>query len=135
MKNYELDLFDPFMGFDSFFKPSTLERKDNRLMRADVRELENSYAIDLEVPGVDKKNVSIDLTDGYLNITAKNEKCENEESKKYIRQERHFGQITRSFYVGDVSEKDIQAKMENGILTVSVPKETKHEEKKFIEIK
>lgn len=126
------DLFDDIFG-DPFFK-----KNDNKMMKTDIRELDNNYIIDIDLPGFNKENIKIDMTDGYLTIVASMENENNEEEKgTYVRRERYFGKCSRSFYVGDnISEEDIKAKFKNGILTLEIPKETKKElpEKKYIEI-
>ena len=103
------------------------------LMKTDVRETENSYELDIDLPGFKKDEVSIDLKDGYLTISAAKGLDKDEEDKKgkYIRQERYAGACSRSFYVGKgVEPEEIGAKFENGILEISVPKETKKPEVK-----
>ena len=100
------------------------------LMKTDVKETDSSYELDIDLPGYKKEDVNAKLTDGYLVISAstsseKNEGDENatEENGKYIRRERFFGSCSRSFYVGeDITEEDIKARFENGVLKISVPK-------------
>ena len=95
-------------------------------MKTDVRETDNSYELDIDLPGFKKEDVSLKLDNGYLTISASKglEKDEKEKKDgKYIRRERYEGQCSRSFYVGDgVQAKDVNAKFEDGILKVSVPK-------------
>ena len=103
------------------------------LMKTDIRETEDSYELDVDLPGFKKDEVSIDLKDGYLTISAAKGLDKDEEDKKgkYIRQERYAGACSRSFYVGKgVEPEEIGAKFENGILEISVPKETKKPEVK-----
>lgn len=127
------DLFDDVFN-DQFFKGN-----ENKMMKTDIRESENSYTIDVDLPGYTKDNIKVDITDGYLNINAKMEENDDKEEKgKFIRRERFFGECSRSFYIGDdISEEDIKASFKNGILSLEIPKvdETKKEqEKKYIEI-
>jgi HSP20 family molecular chaperone IbpA len=91
-------------------------------MKTDIKETENGYVMDVEIPGFDKKDVNVSLKDGYLTITA--EKTETDEDKKhnYIRRERSSS-LSRSYYVGDVSNESVKAKYENGILSIEIPKE------------
>ena len=95
-------------------------------MKTDVRETDNSYELDIDLPGFKKEDVSLKLDNGYLTISASKglEKDEKEKKDgKYIRRERYEGQCSRSFYVGEsVQAKDVNAKFEDGILKVSVPK-------------
>ena len=106
------------------------------LMKTDVRETENSYELDVDLPGFKKDEIQVDLKDGYLTIQAAKGLDKDEEDKKgkYIRQERYVGgqeryvgSCSRSFYVGDVEPQDISAKYEDGILKLSMPKQVKKE--------
>ena len=95
------------------------------IMKTDVRETENSYELDIDLPGFKKDEVQVDLKDGYLTIQAAKgvDKDEGEQNGKYIRQERYAGACSRSFYVGEALQpEDIQARFEDGILRLSVPK-------------
>ena len=88
------------------------------LMKTDVRELEGSYELDIDLPGFKKDEVTVELKDGYLTIQAAKglDKDKSDKKGKYIRQERYVGSCSRSFYVGDhVEAKDIGAKFEDGI--------------------
>ena len=111
------------------------------LMKTDVREHEDGYELDIELPGFHKDEVQLSLENGYLNITAakgldKDEK--DKKSGKLIRQERYAGSMSRSFYVGEeLTEEDIKAKLEHGVLSLQIPKkEAKPQlpEKKYIAI-
>ena len=98
------------------------------LMKTDVRELDGSYELDVDLPGFKKDEVNLELKDGYLTIQAAKglDKEEPEKKGKYIRQERYAGACSRSFYVGEhVEPEDIRAKFENGILQISLPKAAK----------
>lgn len=99
------------------------------LMKTDVRETENTYEMDIDLPGFKKDEISVELKDGYLTIRAAKGLDKDEEDKKgkYIRQERYAGACSRSFYVGDLESKDISAKYEDGILKLSMPKQAKKE--------
>ena len=100
------------------------------LMKTDVKETENAYEIDIDLPGFKKDEIQIELKDGYLTVSAEKGLDKDEEDKKgkYIRKERYAGALSRTFYLGEeIREEEIKAKFENGILSVSIPKE---EEKK-----
>ena len=99
------------------------------MMKTDVRETEDTYEVDIDLPGFKKDEISVDLKDGYLTISAAKglDKDEKDKKGKYIRQERYAGACSRSCYVGDVESKDVSAKYEDGILKISVPKESKKE--------
>ena len=95
------------------------------MMKTDIREKDDSYELDVDLPGFKKDEIKVQLKDGYLTLSAAKGLDKDEQDKKgnYIRRERYAGTLSRSFYVGDaVSEEDIHAKYENGILKLSVPK-------------
>ena len=99
------------------------------LMKTDVRETEDSYELDIDLPGFKKDEINVDLKDGYLTISAAKglDKDEKDKKGKYIRQERYAGACSRSFYVGDVEPEDVSASYEDGILKLSMPKQAKKE--------
>ena len=95
------------------------------LMKTDVRETDSSYELDVDLPGFKKEDIQAQLKNGYLTISASKslDKDETDKEGRYIRQERYTGQCSRTFYVGDaVTQNDIRAKFEDGILKLSVPK-------------
>ena len=100
------------------------------MMKTDVKETEKGYEVDIDLPGFKKDEIQIELKDGYLTVSAEKGLDKDEEDKKgkYIRKERYAGALSRTFYLGEeIREEEIKAKFENGILSVSIPKE---EEKK-----
>ncbi len=137
-------LFDDFMDFpfekEFFSHRNPLCGKHARnIMKTDIRELDKSYEMDIDLPGFKKDDVSAKLENGYLTITAAKglDKDEKNDQGVYIRRERYAGQCSRTFYVGeDVKQEDIKAKFEDGILKVTVPKvePKKVEDKKYIAI-
>lgn len=118
--------------FDNFFVDKSYAN-----MKCDVYEKGGNYYIEMDIPGFDKNDISIELKDSYLTITAekKNESSEEDKEKKYIRQERSYGKYQRSFYVGDIDTESIDAKFNNGILEVVIPKKENVDNKKIIDIK
>ena len=94
------------------------------LMKTDVRETDTGYEVDIDLPGFKKDEISVELKDGYLTVSAAKGLDKDEKKKgRYIRQERYAGQCSRSFYVGEsVKPKDVHAKFEDGILKLSLPK-------------
>lgn len=120
------DFFNNFLSdpFDfGFF--GTDENKASSLMKTDVKETPTAYQLDVDLPGFKKENIEVSLDDGYLTINAHTEKDSEDKEKdgSYLRKERFEGSCRRSFYVGDeISEKDITAKFDNGILKINVPK-------------
>ena len=142
------NLFDDFDSwFDApvekrfFGKKNPLYGKHAKnLMKTDVREKKDSYEVDIDLPGFKKDEITAELKDGYLTISAAKglDKDEKDKEGKYIRRERYAGDLSRSFYVGkDLTEKDIHGKYENGILMLDIPKkapEKKPEEKRLVTI-
>ena len=131
---------DNFDLFDDIFTDPFFKRNDNKLMRTDIKEHDDNYVISVDLPGYDKENIKVDITDGYLTVSAKTDSENNEEEKgKYVRRERYFGECSRSFYVGDdISVEDVDASFKNGTLIMEIPKmDSKKElpEEKYIEIK
>ncbi len=135
-------LFDDF--FDSV-RPARelmkIQTPATGIMKTDVKETENGYELEIDLPGYTKEDVKGEIKDGYLTIsatTSKNNDEKDEKTGRYIRRERYYGSCSRSFYVGEeVTEEDIKAKFENGILKVCIPKKEAQpqvEEKKFIAI-
>ena len=126
---------DDWMNFpfnDEFWgKKNPLYGKHaQNMMKTDIRETDGSYELDVDLPGFKKDEIQIELKDGYLTVSAEKGLDKDEEDKKgkYIRKERYAGALSRTFYLGEeIREEEIKAKFENGILSVSIPKE---EEKK-----
>ena len=119
---------DPFFERDERFKP----------MSTDIIEKDNEFEYHIELPGFKMEDIKIELRDGQLFINAKNERHdEQKKGGKVIRQERFYGEMSRSFYVGEgVTEKDIDATFKDGVLLLKVPKKEPIEpEKKYIAIK
>ena len=95
------------------------------IMKTDIKEHDGGYELDIDLPGFKKDEITIDLDNGYLTISAAKglDKDEQDKKGKYIRRERYAGAVQRSFYVGDaVTEEDVKAKFEDGILRLSIPK-------------
>ena len=130
------NLFDDFFNDDFSMFPAMTGRNPlygkhaKNLMKTDVRETENTYELDIDLPGFKKDEVQLDLKDGYLTISAAKGLDKDQEDKKgkYIRQERYAGACSRSFFVGEgIEPRDVSAKFEDGILRVSLPKQVKKE--------
>ena len=123
--------------FDDFF--TTDSQGTSSVMKTDIVEKDGNYELSIEMPGVKKEDIQMELKDGYLNVTASHNTNTEDKDKegRIIRQERVSGSYSRSFYVGnDVRTEDVKASLDNGELIVTVPKEApkKIEENKFIPI-
>ncbi|OUO30541.1 heat-shock protein Hsp20 [Lachnoclostridium sp. An298] len=100
-------------------------KNSNRVMKTDIREHDTGYELDIDLPGFKKDEISVELENGYLSISAAKglDKDEQDKQGKYIRRERYAGAMQRSFYVGDhITQEDIKARFEDGILRLSIPK-------------
>ena len=128
MRKYYLDsIFDDFMEPSVSFDP----------MKCDIYEKDGAYHIEADIPGFKKDEISVECEDGYVTILAEKtlENEEKDEDRKYLKRERNYSKTTRKFYVGDIESDKIEAKYENGILNIVVPKQEKLPNKKTIEIK
>lgn len=141
---YGENMFDDLFDNSFFGSHNPLFGKNTRnLMKTDIRETDDAkaYRLAVDLPGFKKDEISLDLRDGYLTISAEKglDKDEKEkESGRYIRKERYAGACSRSFYVGeDITEEDIKAEFKHGLLKLFVPKKEAKpavEQKKTISI-
>lgn len=117
-----------------------MPKPNSLLMKTDIREKDGSYELDIDLPGYKKKDISVEIKEGYLTISAskESETEDKDERGTFIRKERFSGKSSRSFYIGeDVNDDDIKAKFEDGVLKIIAPKkieQPKVEEKKTITI-
>ncbi len=119
--------------FGDMFDDPFFTNNDSKMMKTDIKENDNNFELEIDLPGFKKDDIKMSIDDGYLTINAKQEDNKDEKDKhgKYVRRERYFGECSRSFYVGD----DIKYK--NGTLRVEIPKKEEKEklpDKKYIEI-
>lgn len=138
------NLFDDWMDFpferELFGKRNPLYGKHAKnMMKTDVRETDNTFELDIDLPGFKKEEINVQLKDGYLTITASKGLDKDERDKKgnFIRQERYVGSMSRSFYIGNsITDEEVHAKYEDGILKLIVPKNEPKavEENGYIEI-
>ncbi len=132
-RTYGFDLFDEF-----FNTPGFRDYSVRNFMKTDIREKENEYVLEIDIPGYSKEDIHLELDNGYLSVSAKRSSSSEEKDEKgnIIHQERFRGECSRSYYIGEnTAQEDIHASYDNGILTISFPKETKKiPEKKTIEI-
>ena len=128
------DLFDdyPFRSLENVDR-KLYGKHAGREMLTDVKEHEDHYEVEIDLPGFKKEEITIELNEGYLTITASKGLDEDEKNKKgkIVRQERYAGVMQRSYYVGEqITTEDIKAKYEDGVLKLEIPKK---EEKKLPE--
>lgn len=108
--------------------------KDSNEFKCDVYEKNDKCYIEIDVPNVKKEDILIEYNNEYLNINIKKNNYNDDEDKNYIRRERIYKEQSRSFYIGKVDEKDINAKFNNGNLIIEIPKTNENNTKKIIEI-
>lgn len=123
------DMVESF--FNNFGSMSNMEL--NRF-KTDIKENEDKYIVEAELPGIDKNNIDIELEDNYLTITAENNEVVEEEKDSYIRRERRSGKFQRCFYVKDINQDEIEANFDNGILELKLPKENPGTNRRKIDI-
>lgn len=134
MRNYLPDMFDDFDVFDRDFfgrKNPLFGHHEKELMKTDIRDHTDHYEMMVDLPGFKKEDIQIQMNNGYLTINAEKgiDKKENGEDGSVIRQERYVGALSRSFYIGkDIDQKDIHAKLDGGVLEITVPKKVDQEE-------
>jgi HSP20 family protein len=128
-------MFDLFFGdkfYDDFFAPVTGSVGEMSSWRpaVDIIEKDDKYLITAELPGVDEKDVSIEIKDGVLTLKGERNKEYTEESDNVYRCERSYGSFMRSFNIADVNEEKIDAQYKDGILKIELPKAEQKKPKK-----
>ncbi|MCM1131571.1 MAG: Hsp20 family protein [Roseburia sp.] len=110
------NLVDDFQNFfmDSFFS--------NKALKTDIVETENSYVLKVDLPGVDKKDINLDFNNQYLTLSVNQEEDKEDKNQHYIRKERSRYSYSRSYYLDKADETNIKAKLDNGILTITIGK-------------
>ncbi len=127
------NLFDDWFGFPVFPELHDVDRKlygkhAPREMKTDVREHDDGYELDIDLPGFKKDELTLHLENGYLTVSAAKglDQDKTDKKGKFIRQERYAGAMQRSFYIGaDITEEDIKAAFKHGVLTLNIPKKEK----------
>ncbi|MBQ7973859.1 MAG: Hsp20/alpha crystallin family protein [Clostridia bacterium] len=125
-ESYDSALFQPF--WDEFFWDRPFRRELSSLqncMRTDIEETEGGYLFKIEAPGLQRKDLNIGFERGYLTVAVNKIGANKTGQNKYLRRERVISACSRSFYVGDIDQNQINASLQDGILTISVPKEVK----------
>lgn len=124
------DFFSPILR--NFFDDDFFSSMDvmNGGFRVDLKETEDNYLIEADLPGVKKDAIDIDFNNNYLVISAKRDNAVEEKKENYVRRERHYGELKRSFYIDNVDESKIDASFKDGVLKVVLPKLNKGDIKK-----
>lgn len=129
--------FDSFQNMlDDFFTDSWPFRRSLMAdtFKVDVQDNRTEYLIEAELPGVKKEDISIALNEGRLNISVNKDETVEEKDKNYIHRERRYTSMSRNIVLGDADAANIKAKLDNGVLTVTVPKKTKPDNSVIIDI-
>ncbi len=117
--------------FNSFFNGGIFSKD----MKTDIEERENEYIVNIDVPGVDKKDINLSFDDGYLTISVEHNNEKEDSNKSYIRKERSSLSMSRSYFLEYGDENNIKAKLNDGVLHIQIGKiESKIEQKKTISI-
>ena len=129
----------PFGTFSTDVDHKLYGKHAARVMKTDLKEQDEGYELSIDLPGFKKDQIDLQLQNGYLTITATKGVEEDEKNKKgkIVHQERYSGSMSRSFYIGEsLTEEDVKAKFEDGVLTLEFPKEKaiKLPERKTIQI-
>jgi len=126
--------FEDFYNMLDDFFSDTWSPRNIGGFKIDVRENEKEYKIDAELPGVGKEEINLEMNDGHLLIKVDHEENKNEEKENYIHKERRFSSMQRSVYLAAAKGDGIGARLEDGVLKITVPKEEKKENLRRIEI-
>ncbi len=124
--NEEVDVYNPWRALEEFERNFWNRSDDNLGFKVDIKDNGDAYVLEADMPGFEKKDIKIDIENGYLTISGerKNEVDEKDDKGNYIRMERSYGSFSRSFDVSNVNEDDIKAEYTNGVLKLNLPKKT-----------
>ncbi len=114
------------MFYDSLF-----DDFDVKGMEADVYLKDGNYHVEIDIPGYNKEDINVECHKGNITISAEHEEKEDDEEKKYIRHERKYRKLERTFYLGDINEDNIKAEYKNGTLHLTIPEKTEVEKKQI----
>lgn len=127
--------FEDFYNvLDDFFSDTWSPRRTKDIFKVDVQETDQEYLIEAELPGISKDEIKLSMNDGNLVIAAQRKENIDEENKSYIHRERRLCSMSRSVYLGDANAEGINAKLEDGILKITVPRQERKDHTKQIEI-
>lgn len=124
------DFFAPFLK--SFFNDDLFSGTNNAYMnfKVDLKETEDNYLVEAELPGIKKEDIDVDFDNNYLVISAKRDDMVEDKKESYVRRERHYGQFKRSFYIDNADAGKIEASFSEGVLKITLPKLNKLNERK-----
>lgn len=125
------DFFSDFLR-DDFFSPTFV---GGNSFKVDLKEDDNNYTIDADLPGIKKEDISLEYDNNYLTISAKRDETVENKDDDFVRRERTYGEFKRSFYIDNVDENTVDASFTDGVLKVTLPKKEKGIQRKLIDIK
>lgn len=120
--DYFTKLYTNFFDDDFFNSMSEFDNATEGNLRVDLKETDNNYLVEADLPGVKKDAIDIEYSNNYLTISAKKDEAEENKAENYIRKERHYGEYKRRFYVDNVDENKIDASFTDGVLKITLPK-------------
>lgn len=132
-----VDLFRNFLGKDfieDFFDTNLVDKLNAGVMRADIKDKENEYLVEVEIPGVRKEDISLELTDDRLTVSAKSEAASEEKFETYVCRERRFGEFSRTFLLQGIDNDNVNAEYKEGILKITLPKAKESKRGRKIEL-
>ncbi|MBR6577703.1 MAG: Hsp20/alpha crystallin family protein [Clostridia bacterium] len=132
--NYYVSAYDPFKEMEEFERRFFGQRTP--AMKTDIRETENAYILESDLPGFSREDIHAEIKDGYLTIRAEHKSENEDKSESYLRRERSYGSFSRTFDLDGIDAEAITASFKNGVLTLELPKmQQKVEEARRVEIK
>ena len=132
--NYYVSAYDPFKEMEEFERRFFGQRTP--AMKTDIRETENAYILESDLPGFSREDIHAEINNGYLTIRAEHKSENEDKSESYLRRERSYGSFSRTFDLDGIDAEAITASFKNGVLTLELPKlQTKVEEARRVEIK
>lgn len=120
--DYFSKLYTNFFDDDFFASMSTFDNTLEGNLRVDLKETDNNYLVEADLPGIKKDAIDIEYSNNYLTISAKRDEAVENKNENYVRKERHYGEYKRRFYVDNVDENKIDAAFTDGVLKITLPK-------------
>lgn len=130
--------FEDFYNMlDDFFTSplSTGRSLMEESFKLDIKDEEDKYLVEADLPGVKKEEIKLKLDDGRLTISIERKEEEEKKEKDYLHRERKYSSMSRSIYLGEVKDEEVSAKLEDGVLAIEIPKDEEKEKSKNIPIK
>ncbi|MBQ3227376.1 MAG: Hsp20/alpha crystallin family protein [Clostridia bacterium] len=131
--NYYVSAYDPFKEMEEFERRFFGQRTP--AMKTDIRETENAYILESDLPGFSREDIHAEINNGYLTIRAEHKSENEDKNESYLRRERSYGSFSRTFDLDGIDAEAITASFKNGVLTLELPKmQQKVEEARKVEI-